>query len=365
MPPPPLLSSLAAFTASKKPGPEQLSSNGKTTPSSVSLSATLKPIPARFNNPLPTPSPSHSFPKPRPYKPDLTPTPSPLRPHCLARQHLLLWTPTQTSPRSTRTDPIGSFPLSDDALDCILHVIGASWADSTKELYGTGLLTFHVYCDIHNIPDHYQVPMSSNLLSAFLSSCTGAHLGSTIANYAAALRAWHILHGLEWNIKELEYKAILEGANKLAPSSSKRAKCAPFTVDILEKFRHAMDLDNPRDATIFACIAISFYCVARLGEFTVPAIAKFDRTKHISRADVKFTFNHENLPVITFSLPCTKTSPEGENTHCAPHDPVSLSDPKTALDNHFRVNPAQPTDHLFATLGSRFSRHSLPLRPPS
>jgi hypothetical protein len=190
--------------------------------------------------------------------------------------------------------------------------------------------------------------MSSNLLSAFLSSCTGAHLGSTIANYAAALRAWHILHGLEWNIKELEYKAILEGANKLAPSSSKRAKRAPFTVDILEKFRHAMDLDNPRDATIFACIAISFYCVARLGEFTVPAIAKFDRTKHISRADVKFTFNHENLPVIMFSLPCTKTSPEGENTHCAPHDPVSLSDPKTALDNHFRVNPAQPTDHLFA-----------------
>jgi hypothetical protein len=41
----------------------------------------------------------------------------------------------------------------------------------------------------------------------------------TIANYAAALRAWHILHELNWNIKELEYKTILEGVNKLTQGS--------------------------------------------------------------------------------------------------------------------------------------------------
>ena len=155
------------------------------------------------------------------YKPDLTPAPFPLRPHCFAHQHLLLWIPSQASPHSTRTDPDGPFPLSDDALNRILYVIGVLWADSTKELYGTGLLTFHIYCDVHDIPNHHRAPVSSNLLSAFLSSCMGAHSGSTIANYVVVLRVWHILHSLEWNIKDLEYKAILKGVNKLATVGSK------------------------------------------------------------------------------------------------------------------------------------------------
>jgi hypothetical protein len=85
-----------------------------------------------------------------------------------------------------------------------------------------------------------------------------------------------------------------------------------------------------------------------LGEFTVPTITKFDHAKHISHASVKFTFNHEDRPVMTFSLSCTKTLPKGEDTYCALHDPILLSDPKTALDNHFQVNPTQPTDYLFA-----------------
>ena len=177
--------------------------------------------PARFNNLLPNPTLDHSLPKPHPYKPDLTPAPFPLHPHCLVHQCLLLWIPSQASPHSTRTDPDGSFPLSDDVLDCILCVIGVLWADSTKELYGTGLLTFHIYCDVHDIPNHHWAPVSSNLLSAFLSSCMGAYSGSTIANYVVVLRAWHILHSLEWNIKDLEYKAILKGVNKLATAGSK------------------------------------------------------------------------------------------------------------------------------------------------
>jgi hypothetical protein len=243
--PPPQLSSLATFTVSRKQGTTQPPSNVKTTPLSVLPSATSKLPPTQFNNPLPTPTPEHPLPKPRPYKSNLTPSPFPLRPHCLARQCLLLWIPARAPPCSTRSHTNTSFLLSDEALNCILRVIGASWADSSKELYGTGLLTFHVYCNIHDIPDQHRALVSSNLLSAFLSSCTGAHSGSTIANYAAALRAWHILHGLECNIKELEYKAILEGANKLAPSSSKRANCAPFRVDILEKFHQSMDADDP------------------------------------------------------------------------------------------------------------------------
>ena len=156
--------------------------------------------------------------------------------------------------------------VTEEDLDQILTVIGASWAESTKELYGTGLLVYHVYCNIHNIPDNHRAPVSQNLLSAFLASCAGSQSGSTIANYAAAIRAWHILHGLEWNIDEKECKAVLRGGSKLAPLSAMRPKRAPFSVEILEKFRLSMDITRPRDAAVFACLTCAFYCVARLGK---------------------------------------------------------------------------------------------------
>ena len=89
-------------------------------------------------------------------------------------------------------------PLSDKEIDCIVRVIGASWLELTMELYGTGLLIFHVYCDIHGIPEHHHALVSSHVFMAFLSSCAGAYLGSSISNYTAAVHAWHLLHGLEW-----------------------------------------------------------------------------------------------------------------------------------------------------------------------
>ena len=110
-----------------------------------------------------------------------------------------------------------------------------------------------------------------------------------------------------------------------------------------------MDHNNPRNTAIFAFIICSFFCIAHLGEFTVLAISKFDPTKHVTRASLTFTQNHQNLPVIKFSLPTTKTSPTGEDVHCAPHALPSPSDLKTALDNHLCINTSSnASSHLFA-----------------
>lgn len=237
--------------------------------------------------------------------------------------------------------------------------MGASLTESTRELYGTGLLVFHVYCDTKNIPDGQRAPVSQNLLAAFVSSCAGAYSGSTISNYATALRAWHVLHGLEWKISDAEYKALLEGAARLAPASSKRPKRAPFTLDVLERFHLLMDLNDPRDAAIFACLVCSFFSIARLGEFTVQAISKFDPAMHITRLHVESTTNHEGLPVIKFKLPRTKTASNGEEIFCAPHPTGSPTDPRAALDNHLAVNGADAQSHLFAW------KHPSGLRPLS
>jgi hypothetical protein len=133
------------------------------------------------------------------------------------------------------------------------------------------------------------------------------------------------------NTKEL--KAILDGATALAPASSKSSKRLPFTTEILSIIRTHLNLDDLLDAAIFACITTTFYSIARLGEFTVPAIRSFDPSKHITHENVPETIDCNNLPVTKFHIPSTKTSPiEGEDTFWAAQD--GPSDPRAALENH-------------------------------
>ncbi|KAH7920748.1 hypothetical protein BV22DRAFT_966449, partial [Leucogyrophana mollusca] len=272
--------------------------------------------------------------------------PSPLRPHCLAKERLRLWLPSNSHPRAAQSNPPQSVTITDAQLDRILEVIGASWAISTKETYGASLLVFHVYCDSHNIPDTARCPVDPNLLLAFLSSCAGSYSGTALANYASGLRAWHLLHGHQWRIKPDELKAMLEGATRLAPPSSKRAKRAPITPAIIVVLRNQLNLDDPRDAAIFACITTVFYCVARLGEFTVPALKNFDPTKHVTRAHMARESDRNGLTVTKFHIPSTKSAPVlGEETQFATQE--GLSDPTAALSNHLRVNPADASAHLF------------------
>ena len=104
----------------------------------------------RFNTPLTNATPPHTL-KLRPYKQDLTPALSPLRPHCLVRQRLSLWLPNLSAARSSVSDR--GPPLDDAEVKQVLLIMGVSLAESTRELYGTGLLVFHVYCDTKSVPD--------------------------------------------------------------------------------------------------------------------------------------------------------------------------------------------------------------------
>ncbi|KAG2742873.1 hypothetical protein P692DRAFT_20879941 [Suillus brevipes Sb2] len=223
-------------------------------------------------------------PTPQNYKPSLKPHPSHLRPHCLARERLRLWTPAGNSTRqlaATTEDP-NAHDVSDEQLNRMLEVMGSAWAQSTKETYGAGLLVFHVYCDFNHIDEDKRCPVSSNLLLQFLSSCAGAYSGSSLANFAAGIKAWHLLHGRPWLVQPDELKATLGGATVLAPSASKRPKRQPFTPEFISTIRNHLDLDKPLDAAVFACMMTTFYCIARLGEFTVRTVKGFDPKKHVS-----------------------------------------------------------------------------------
>lgn len=225
--------------------------------------------------------------------------------------------------------------------------MGSSWALSTKETYGAGLLVFHVYCDSLKIPEDQCCLISPTLLLAFLSSCAESYSGTALANYTARLRAWHLLHSRPWIVNAKELKAILDGAAALAPESSKCSKWNPFTVDILITICSFMNLSEHRDAAIFTCITTTFYAIVRLREFTVPTIKSFNPSKHISHRNVSTATDRNGLPVTKFHIPSTKSSPlNGEDAFWATQE--GPSDPKAAFENHLLINPAEDDAHLSA-----------------
>lgn len=98
-------------------------------------------ITSKFDRPIPNPKAFTAAPKP--YCPNLTPLPSALHPHCLAKDCLQLWCPLKSC-----SDHSGGIHISDANLTRILEVINMSWAKGTRDVYGAGLLAFHIFCDI-------------------------------------------------------------------------------------------------------------------------------------------------------------------------------------------------------------------------
>ncbi|KAH7909877.1 hypothetical protein BJ138DRAFT_992102, partial [Hygrophoropsis aurantiaca] len=82
--------------------------------------------PSRFDNPILASSNSTSV--PAKYQPNLTPAPSPLRPHCLARDRLRLWSPAPAPGRAVIANNLPRLPISEAQMERILDVVCASWA---------------------------------------------------------------------------------------------------------------------------------------------------------------------------------------------------------------------------------------------
>lgn len=278
------------------------------------------------------------------YSPGLTPLKSHLRPHCLARERLRLWKPTFS--RSALGLAGSPTNLTAPDLQRIEEILSHAWTDSTLESYGSGLLAFHVFCDMKLIPDPERAPVSPVALSAFIAAMAGSYSGKTIANYLYGVRAWHILHGVPWKLNEPEIEALLKAAEKLTPPSSKRKKRRPYTIDFIAALRVHLDLNEPLDAAVYGCLTTTFYGAARVCEFTVRTLESFNPTTHVKPSDVTITQDRNGLEVTNFHLPRTKSSLNGEDVFWAQQNGVT--DPKAALDNHTRVNQPPHNGHLFA-----------------
>ncbi|KAJ8596779.1 hypothetical protein M405DRAFT_725572 [Rhizopogon salebrosus TDB-379] len=309
---------------------------GTTNVSSAPAALTAPARSTFTKSPPPLPSVTNrSGATPRAYPSALTPIPSILRPHCLARDRLRLWLPATAR---SRLDHQGCFvPVSEADLQRILTVIAHSHAPSTRESYGSGLLVFHVFCDAREVPEEQRCPASSVLLLTFIATCAGLYSGKTLENYFYAVRAWHLLHGSAWLADPRESSLALEGASRLAPPSSKRPKRDPFTIALLLALRPVMDLNDPLQAATYACLTVSFFTIARMGEFTVPSLHAFDPLTHVKVSDIHYEKDRNGFDVIVFHLPWTKSSPIGEDLYCATQS--GGADPRYALHQENVILP--------------------------
>lgn len=176
---------------------------------------------------------------------------STLCPRCNAAQCLIQW------------QPFNAQVPSEELEQRIRWVMSKVWASSTLEMYGAGLLAFHVFCNKHEIPESQRTPAGTDILMSFVATLAGLYTGSTICNYFYAVHAWHILHHIPWVLEDQEaIEAILKGSQALTPPSSTRPPCLPVTVAALLKIQESLDLTQSRDAAVWACAVCLFYGVA-------------------------------------------------------------------------------------------------------
>jgi hypothetical protein len=250
--------------------------------------------------------------------------------------------------------------LGPEELERVFNVMSNAWAESTRESYSSGLLVYHVFCDVRGyrgIPEELRAPANQVTITSFIASLAGSYSRSAISNYVNGIRAWHVLHGLEWRLSSLETEAALKGAERLAPPSSKRKKRQPYTVNFITKIHQQLQVGDPFDAAVFACLTTCFYAAARLGEFVVPRLDAFSpSTSHVTSANLRVDRDPNNLEVTILHIPSTKASPvEGEDVFWSSHH--GPTDPYAALANHLRINCPTGDHHLFAY------RHKGHLRP--
>ena len=280
---------------------------------------------------------------------------SELRPHCPASDRIRRWKPKDA--RHTLDNNGRPTNLSEEDLARIQKVLQETYASNTRSTYGTGLLMFHIFCDHKEVEEEHRAPINQTVLASFISTLAGTYGGSTIKNYVYGIRAWHIIHGVEWKVNDNEVDALFKAGNKMSPKEARRKEKEPWTVDYLTKICENLNANDPKDAAIHACLTTAFWGTARLGEVTVPKLDGFDPAIHVKISDVQHDVRDRNdLEETVIFIPWTKVARErGERIFWARQE--GIVDPHRALANHIKVNNPPERHHLFAF------RHGTDMRP--
>ncbi|KAF8748804.1 ABC transporter [Rhizoctonia solani] len=261
--------------------------------------------------------------------------------HCPCRDSPLLTTPA-VSGSHARFSASTSMKLK-MALDNGL-------AKRTQKNYGSFISQFQSFCKAERVEETAMFPADEQVLCAFIGSFTGEKSGSTANAAVAALKAWHRLHGMDWNGGYL-LSHVVKGVANLAPHSSRRTPRPPISIAMLHKLRAHLSMQSPFDIAVFAAALTAFWGQCRLGELLGSSRLRHDPLATASRSSISLPPSprlHDPSASMTLHLPQTKTHQiTGEHVHLASQrDGLS---PITAMVAHLRANASIPgSHHIFA-----------------
>ncbi|KAJ7203473.1 hypothetical protein C8J57DRAFT_1101212 [Mycena rebaudengoi] len=347
-----------------QPPPPPLPNPEAPTPAPFSSSRPFA-CPAAVNNLLPA-APRRPAPRLAPVPPAAAPTPIPapkkarkpragckidnnaFRPHVAAVDRLRSW----SSPFSLENNAAFRKELLDDAVNKTYAAIFASYAGPMQSNYAAGLLRFHQFCDLHQIPERACMPASHFLLATFISHHIGAIGGGTVKSWMSGIKAWHDINGAKWDGDDRWVELARRTANKEG-TAFKHDQRGPVSIEHMIALRSSLDPMSPFDAAVWALATAAFWGCRRLGELTVPTAQGFDPKLHIAKsATARRLRTPEGMPAATLHLLWTKSTREHGGTLTLTGRDDMLC-PVKAYDTHMRVDRHVPGDApLFAFLSA-------------
>jgi hypothetical protein len=244
----------------------------------------------------------------------------PYRPPVLASERLFLW----VSPASIMKRRHLANKFSRSQLLTYDNALCASLADGTRQLYGSALMDWILWCDSSNIPEHRRLPISSDDLKMFIAHKVGVEGASKTTNTLPGLRMWHIIQDVHWP-NDPVLTNLRRAAVSHAPPATHCPPRAPVTIAHLSALRQHLNLvDSPCDIAVFACACTAFWGVNRLGELTCPISDR--EPSHRVRCSCNMSYppidtSRSYPPSLDFHIPWTKsTKSAGANVHLSDWD---------------------------------------------
>ncbi|PBK92711.1 hypothetical protein ARMGADRAFT_1104259 [Armillaria gallica] len=234
------------------------------------------------------------------------------------------------------------------------ETIAKAWAEATRSKHRSGLKAYHSFCDAQNIPQQDHLPAKEELLCTFASSFAGQMTGDAICSKLNGIRAFHIQNNLPYN-NGIQLKYTLIGLDKQAPADSKQIKRPPITKEMLDMLHEELDLEDPRDITIFALATMAFYAQVQLGELVPDRQDKmlFDAKAHPTGKNLAKPHTIHGSRIL--HLPHTKMEQvKGEDILLSKQN--GCTDPIDALNNHIFQNDIQNNTPLASFKEGRSKR---------
>ena len=138
---------------------------------------------------------------------------------------------------------------------------------------------------------------------------------------------------------------MYKGLSRVKSRSTKQAD--PITLDLLHRFRGALDLSTPLDATFWCLFVLAFFLLFRKSNLVPDSVSKFDPSKQLTRGNI--VGKHNMLLVyVTWS----KTIQFKQRQLVIPLVALlgSLLCPVSAYKHMIKLTQAGPQDPAFCTV---------------